>query len=248
MGTWSTAIFGNDMAADVRGMCRELLEHGRTDDDATTEVLARFRDSLSDSDDAASVWTALAAVQHKLGRRSPSVRKRAIEIIDSGGDLHLWDDAKLRERRRSALLKLRADLVGPERTRVAVRRPRRKPSPVLVGQVFQLRLDDGRPARFRVIGIDEGREADCPIVELVDDRGRVYEETGEWLKGRWKRAQFELVAPRWKDLPAQSDIEIVGSDDSDRSVVFERGYLSWATLRDFVAALFDDPSRLRIRP
>lgn len=59
MGTWSTGVFGNDTAADVRSTFRELLEDGRTGEEATSEILAKFRESLSDRDDAPFFWTGL---------------------------------------------------------------------------------------------------------------------------------------------------------------------------------------------
>jgi hypothetical protein len=247
MGTWGVAIFGNDTAADVRDGFRELIEDGRSDEEATSEVLRKFGESLADPDDAPFVWTALAAVQHRLGRLQPSVRERAIQVIDSGAGLHLWDDEKLREKRKAVLLKLRGELLGPARERVAVRRPRRKRSPVQKGQVFLLRLPNGQKARFRVVGIDETRQGDWPIVDLIDDHGRVFQETGEWLKGKWKRAQYELLSPRFKDLPAPEDVEVVGMDRTEPSLIFDRGYLMWSTLRDSLTALLDDPTRMRVR-
>lgn len=247
MGTWGVAIFGNDTAADVRDAFRELIEDGRSDEEATSEVLRKFRESLADPDDAPFIWTGLAAVQHRLGRLQPSVRERALEVINGGAGLHLWEDAKLREKRKAVLLKLRGELVGPARERVAVRRPRRKPSPVQKGQVFLLRLPDGRQARFRVVAIDETRQGDWPIVDLIDDRGRAFQQTGEYLKGKWKRAQYELVSPRFKDLPASEDLEVVGVDRAEASLIFDRGYLMWSTLRDSLATLLDDPKRMKVR-
>src|SRR6266542_2280289 len=81
MGTWGVAIFSNDTAADVRGAFRELIEDGRSDEDATAEVLRRFHESLTDRDDAPFFWTGLAATQYRLGRLQPMVRDRAIAFI-----------------------------------------------------------------------------------------------------------------------------------------------------------------------
>ncbi|SRR6266566_4702206 len=246
MGTWSVAIFGNDTAADVRSDFRELIEDGRSDEDATIEVLRKFRDSLEDQDDAPFFWTGLAAVQHRLGRLQPSVRDHAVQLIDSEAGLHLWDDPKLREKRRAVLLKLRGELLGPARERAEVRRPRRKPSPVQKGQVLLLRLSSGRTARLHVVGIDETRQGDWPIVEVIDERGRVFSEAREWLKVKWKRAQYELVSPRWKDLPASEDFEVVGVDRAKSSLIEDRGYLMWSTLRDSLAILLGDPKRMKV--
>ena len=245
MGTWGVAIFGNDTAADVRDDFRELIEDGRSDEEATSAVLEKFRESLTDRDDAPFFWTGLAAAQHRLGRLQPAVRERAIDVIDTGAGLHMWDDEQLREKRKAVLRELRVDLLVPARSRVAVRRPRRKPSPVQKGQVFLHRLLNGRKARLRVVAVDETRQGDWPIVDLVDDRGRVFQQTGEWLGGKWKRAQFELVSPRFKDLPAPEDVEVVGLDQSEAPLLVDRGYLSWSTLQDSLATHLEDPKRLK---
>lgn len=247
MGAWGVAVFSNDTAADVRGVFRELIEDGRSDEDATAEVLRQFRDSLNDSDDGPFVWTGLAAAQYRLGRLQVAVRDRAVEVIDAGADLHLWDDPKLRERRRAVLLKLRSELLGPQRPRVVVRRPRRKPSPVKKGQVFLLRLDDGREARFRVIAVKEHRMGDLPIVELVDDQGRVYRERHELLgKVRWSPAQFQIVPPRWKDLPGPDALRVVGEHAASAPLQENRSYTSWRGLREICKCLLDNPERARI--
>ena len=247
MGTWGVAIFGNDTAADVRDEFRELIEDGRSDEGATSEVLQKFREGLADPDDAPFIWTGLAAVQHRLGRLQPSVRDRAIDVIDSGAGLQLWEDDKLRAKRKAVLVKLRGELLGPARKRVEVRRPRRKPSPVQKGDVFLLRLLNGRKARFRVVAIDEARDGDWPIVDVIDDRGRVFERTGQWLKGRWKRAQYEFVSPRWKDLPTSEDVEVVGHHSVEASPMFDRAYTTWASVQDSLSTLLDDPTRMKVR-
>lgn len=247
MGTWGVAIFSSDTAADVRSTYRELLEDGYSDADASAEVLNRFKEAVNDPDDGPLLWTGLAAAQQRLGRLQSDVRDRAIAVVDAGADLHLWDDRKLREPRRLALAKLRAELLGPQRERVAVRRPRRKPSPVAKGQVFLLRLDDGREARFNVIGMEEHRMGDLPILQLIDDRGRTYRRRLELLgKVDWPRAQFEIVPPRWSDLPTSDEIRVVGAHG--RSVPLEeaRSYTSWRLLREIVQQLIDDPERGKV--
>jgi len=247
MGTWGVAIFSNDTAADVRSMYREFLEDGYSDADASAEVLRRFREAVDDPDDGPFLLTGLAAAQQRLGRLQSDVRDRAVAAIDGGADLHLWDDPKLRERRKAALAKLRAELLGPQRERIAVRRPRRKPSPVATGQVFLLRLDDGRQARFTVIGTEEHRMGDLPILQLIDDRGRPYRWRQELLgKVDWPRAQFQIVPPRWSDLPAAGEILVTGDHSGMVPVEKTRSYTSWRGLRGIVQRLFDDPEGRRI--
>jgi len=50
VGYWSTAIFGNDLASDVRGTYRELLEDRVPDDQALLKVQQEFAHAASDPD------------------------------------------------------------------------------------------------------------------------------------------------------------------------------------------------------
>jgi hypothetical protein len=247
VGAWGVAIFSNDTASDVRGMFRELIEDGLSGENATAELVRQFKDSLDDPDDGPFFWTGLAAAQHRLGRLQPDVRDRAVAAIDGGADLHLWDDPKLRERRKAVLLKLRAELLGPERPVAVVRRPRPKPSPVSEGQVFALRLGDGREARFRVVAVQAHRMGDLPIVELTNADGRPYQERLELLgKQEWVPAQFQIVPTNWKDLPGE-DLRVVGEHSASVGISKTRGYTSWKMLRVICKALLDNPERARIK-
>jgi len=240
MGTWGPSIFSSDLAADVRGDFRELIEDGASATAATTRVLEQYAEVADDSDEGTVFWTALAAVQMKLGRLETHVRDRAIALIDAGGDLHLWNDTKHAAARRNALDRLKAELQGPQRDPVRVRRPIVVPSPVAVGQLVALPLLDGREARLHVLALDRSRYGEWPVVELVDDRGRPY-KTQQPLTRRWiDPAQMEVVARRRKDLP--TDLRVLAEDVGERSEpVFTRSYLGWDTLRDFCAGLLDTP-------
>lgn len=246
MGAWGVAVFSNDTAADVKADFRELLEDGVSPEEATKQLLARYDASVKDPDDRAFFWTGLAAAQYRLGRLQSFVKDRAVDAIDSGADLHLWPDPKDRDRRRLALLKLRAELLGPQRAPVTVRRPSRIPSPVSKGQTFLLQIGGGRQARFNVIGMEEHRLGDFPIIELVADNGRPYEERRELLgKVRWQRAQFELIPPRRSDLPGPSDLRVVGEHRTYPKIEPTRGMLGWSSLRRVVTRLLDDPDNTR---
>ncbi len=91
MGSWSTGVFGNDLASDVRGEYRQLLEDGTPDPEALQRVLRSFAHDVDDPDNGTCFWTGLAAAQMELGRLDPVVRDRTVALIDAGGDLHMWD-------------------------------------------------------------------------------------------------------------------------------------------------------------
>ena len=108
MGTWSVAIFGNDTAADVRDEFRELIEDGRSDEEATSEVLRKFGECLADPDDAPFIWTGLAAVQH---RQMTSV----VPAHQLGGNRErLLDADGVRRQRHVVSRRIIGDLGGPD--------------------------------------------------------------------------------------------------------------------------------------
>ncbi len=242
MGAWGTAIFSNDTAADIRGDFRELLEDGVTPDRATQRLIEKGSDSVNDPDDGPSFWTGLAAAQMALGVLQPQVRDRAVLLIESGGDLHLWTDPKLAAKRRAVLDHLRTQLLGPQKSPVKVRRPKRVPSPVNVGDVFLLMLDDGQRARFRVLSMNEHRMGDFPIVELIDAKGRpfrLYYNNPALMFKREPWARYHVIS-RLKALPPHSEIEVVGKAKPDRTAN-PPTYISWQNLKADAQRLFKEP-------
>ncbi|WP_127783698.1 DUF4259 domain-containing protein [Rhodococcus sp. X156] len=123
MGAWGTEIFSDDTAADVRGDYRELLEDEVPDEEATRRVVAEYQ--YLDQDQAHVLWLALAAAQHQVGRLDEEVRRRALDVIDSGEGLQLWEEAGSTELagRKAALAALREQLTGPQPARKTLRRP-----------------------------------------------------------------------------------------------------------------------------
>ncbi|RRS05046.1 hypothetical protein EIP75_05565 [Aquabacterium soli] len=105
MGTFSAALYADDTACDVRDQFLELLAKIKQPAEATDELLKSWQGSLSDDDERAIVWMALADTQWKYGCLSEQVRLTAIEMIDSGIDLSRWEGrlALRRQAMQSAL-------------------------------------------------------------------------------------------------------------------------------------------------
>ena len=224
MGYWSTAIFGNDLAADVRDTYRELLEDGVPDTDALQKVEQEFAHAANDPDNRAAFWSALASTQMRLGRLDDRVRDQTIAIIDAGGDLHMWESTDA-ARRKAVLAKLRSQLSGPQKKAVKVLRPKKETSPVQVGEIFMLGLGDGREARFRTLSVKSYRVGDVPIVEMVDERDR-----------RYRDGLRALVALK-QDVP----IRVVGRFRPPANVAMPDVSCSWRALQMHAAQLLSDP-------
>jgi hypothetical protein len=169
MGTWGTAIFSDDAAADVREDFRAHIGDGLTAQDATAALLKEWSEALNDPDEAATFWLALAATQWALGRLLPSVRERALGILDSGADLRRWaHDSSLQAKRRAVLDRLRAQLNGAQPAPRRVPRQFRHANNWPVGSVQAYRLNSAEFCLMRVIGHHVDKGGTSAIVELLD--------------------------------------------------------------------------------
>jgi len=172
MGAWGPGIFSDDTAVDIRSDYRELLEDQVLDDQATRRIIDQY--AHLDDDEAHVLWLALAAAQSQFGRLDDEIKAKALEVIDNGRGLHLWEEAGAKEltRRKAALNKLRDRLMGPQPARKALRRPWRHFTDVRAGDVFSFTAQSGQMALLRVTRIDDHRLGVAPILERLDWRGK----------------------------------------------------------------------------
>jgi hypothetical protein len=101
MGTCGPGIFDDDVAMDVKVMFENDLTHGYSIAAATQHVLQEPPWGFDDEEDTAVTWLALAALQVEHHALDQVVRKRALDIIDSGVPLWRWEgqsDEKVAER------------------------------------------------------------------------------------------------------------------------------------------------------
>ena len=224
MGYSSTAIFGSDLASDVRATYRELLEDGVSAEEALLKVEKEFSYASNDPDNRAAFWTALAATQMQLGRLDDRVRDQTIAVIDSGGDLHMWESTDA-ARRKAVFAKLRSQLLGPQKRPIPIRPPKRELSPVQAGETFVLGLQDGREARFRTLAVHSYRVGEVPIVEMVDERGRPYRD-----------GVRALVAVN-QNVP----IRVIGRFRAPSKVAMPDVSCTWRALQLHAAKLLSDP-------
>ena len=227
-----------------------LLEDGTADGDATQVVPRSFAYAVDDPDNGACFWTGLAATQMQLGRLDQAVRDRTIAVIDAGGDLHMWDDPGLARKRKTALAKLRGQLLGPQRAPVKVRPARRVPCPVQAGDLFLLTVEDGRKARLRCLAVMSHRMGDLPTVEMIDERGRPYrffypaDDIFATLATGDESALWQIVEGRMNDVPSAEDIQVVAQQTPAQAPPEGTRSMGWRGLRIECARLLDEPNAL----
>jgi hypothetical protein len=244
MGAWGPGIFSNDTSSDVRGEFREMIEDGLSTEEATAKLISGWGQAAEDPDDRTSFWTGLAATQFLLGRLLPHVRDKAIDVIDAGGDLHLWAETGPTAARKAALDKLRNQLLGPQKETVKVKPPTKILSPVEAGQTVEWKLPDGRAAYLKVLAVKAWRQGSYPILEIVDVRGGTYMQKQPSL-GRAaaiprEPAQFAVIEARRKHVPKQNELRVIRKDRVG-PVDDPRNFTSWRGLATICQALLDDP-------
>jgi hypothetical protein len=165
MGAWGTAIFSDDTASDVRDEFRDLIGEGLPTEQATEKLLSDYASSLEDPDDGPPFWLGLAVTQWKCGRLLEQVKKKALDVIDTGADLKRWSgDAK----RRAVLEKTRAQLLSPPPPPTRIRKCYKENNDWKVGELISYQTPRGKYAVVRVLGHATGSTGKHPIVELVD--------------------------------------------------------------------------------
>lgn len=171
MGAWGPGIFSDDLACDVRSDYRDLLEDRVPDDEATQRVIATYLGL--DADEMPVMWLALAAAQSQAGRLDHEVKARALEVMDTGQGLQVWEEAGPRElaARTAALERLRGQLTGPQPARRTVRRRWKSQTDLVAGDVLSYVTDTGAMTLLRVLLVDDHRLGANPIIEWLDWSG-----------------------------------------------------------------------------
>ena len=63
MGAWGTSLYANDTASDIRADYLDKLKRGKTNEEATQELMDENRDIMGDSEEEPLFWFALADTQ-----------------------------------------------------------------------------------------------------------------------------------------------------------------------------------------
>jgi len=220
MGVWGTAIFSDDTAADVRDQFKDSIADGLTSEQATDALIQSNKSSLDDPDDGPPFWLGLALTQWKLGRLLPSVKERALRIIDSGEDLRRWDDPALAKKRTKVLSELREKLESPQPPPKKIRRQYQFGSEWPLGTIITYRHRDGRLRLLRVYRKDSVRTDEIPIFELLDWSGASLPTADEISRLRPRQAKggvtrFLVSGTSKRDFPADR-VTVAGIPDYSR--------------------------------
>lgn len=193
MGTWGPLLYQNDMAQQVRDYYKEQLRKGKSGKEITQELIEQNEYCLSDSDDAAVFWFALADTQWNLGRLEDAVKEKALYYIKEGSDITRWEcedcgSAKIREQ---ALKELEQKILSPQPEEKKVKKHRLYRCEWRTGDIYAYQLksnyaeEKGKLDKFvHFIKVDETQWYPGHTVPVVYVYGVISDEilTPEKLK------------------------------------------------------------------
>ncbi|GMU81465.1 MAG: hypothetical protein AMXMBFR47_13360 [Planctomycetota bacterium] len=252
MGTFGAGIFDDDLALDVREIFREFIAEGDPPEVATRKVKAEFEDSIGDPDEEPTFWLALAATQSGCGRLMTTVRDRAVKLIDRGGDLHRWEDEgvdpKDRAARQRALARLRTKLLGPQRKPMKLRLAQKQTTEWKIGDAVSYRLNSGRLAILRVIGLYGDRGGVMPHIEVCDWTGREIPTAAQIGRMKTRSAPRTGVLKKFpadnstilfpsRDLPADRVAVVAQRVCKKKRELFPAGMVLWKDLDEHLSAM-----------
>ena len=118
MGTWSTSITGNDTAKDLYSEYSAAF-YKYEPEEALKKIDQYIRKEMfdeSDQEEWCNYYYSLADFMWKKGILTDAVRDKAIEMIDTGFGLELWEleGQKTLNARKKALAEFRKKLLSPQ--------------------------------------------------------------------------------------------------------------------------------------
>ncbi|WP_423409351.1 MarR family transcriptional regulator [Heyndrickxia sp. MSNUG] len=99
MGAWGTELWEDDLACDIQDEWNDLLDEGMSPRKAAKIILKSWLEEFDDYDDdmerqpdESILYISLAALQMRHRSLTVGIKKKAIELIDKGADLELWEE------------------------------------------------------------------------------------------------------------------------------------------------------------
>lgn len=137
---------GIGVSSDVKTDYIDKLKRGKTNEEATEEILDTYKDELNDSDDGPAVWFGLANVQWDYGRLLPYVKEKALEALECREHLERYMESSKsayeKRLKNLELLKEKLNMDMPPEKKVS------KYKPYITdwkdGDIFAYRLDNDK--------------------------------------------------------------------------------------------------------
>ena len=144
MGAWGTSLYANDTTSDVRGDYLDKLRRGKTNEEATRELIDENQSIMGNEEEEPLFWFALADIQWNYGRLLPPVKEKALEFLEKDGDITVWKESAKKKDYEAWLQireKLKEKLLMPQPALKKVYKYRTYHCKWKVGDVYAYRFD-----------------------------------------------------------------------------------------------------------
>ena len=214
MGTWNASINGNDTAQDLKSEYQAAFFYNDVET-ALAKIDAYVRRAFDESDEEewASYYYSLSEFMWKHGILTDEVRNRAVEMIDSGFGLDIWEaeGKSILNKRKKVLAEFRAKLLSPQPPQKKIRFNLHMKPIFQTGDLIALQLktlDKHYPAHSK-LGEDvfRGYDGKYIVVRKVGDKVNQYSSIEPQLKDYW--AKFQLYNAIFDECPSAEQLRNV---------------------------------------
>lgn len=179
MGAWGTSLYANDTTSDIRADYLDKLKRGKTNEEATQELMDENRDIMGDIEEEPLFWFALADTQWNYGRLIPKVKEKALYFLAQDAELQRWQDSEQKWMAwKKTLNTLKEKLESPQPDTKRVSKYRLYQCKWRLGDVFAYRFSsdysckkgfEGKYIVFRKVSEDTWWPGHIvPVVQLYD--------------------------------------------------------------------------------
>ena len=124
MGIWGYKIFENDIALDIKERF-EILLNSLDCVEATRKIISENQDVISDVDDVADFWFALAHIQCTKGILLDNVKEETLKCIENGSGVKKWESTPHYKKRQAVVDEIKKTILTykPTNKKSRVKKP-----------------------------------------------------------------------------------------------------------------------------
>jgi len=214
MGAWNASINGNDTAQDLKSEYQAAFFYNDVETAlAKIDTYVRSMFDESDEEEWSCYFYSLAEFMWKHGILTEDVRARAIDMIDSGFGLEIWEleGTSTLNKRKKVLAEFRGKLLSPQPPKKKIRFNLHMMPIFQTGDLVALQLktlDKHYPAHSK-LGKDifKGYDGKYIVLRKVGDEISQYSSIEPQLKDYW--AKFQLYNAIFDDCPSAEQLRNV---------------------------------------
>ena len=214
MGAWNASINGNDTAQDLKSEYQAAFFYNDVET-ALVKIDTYVRSMFDESDEEewSCYFYSLAEFMWKHGILTEDVRARAIDMIDSGFGLEIWEleGTSTLNKRKKVLAEFRGKLLSLQPPKKKIRFNLHMKPIFQTGDLVALQLktlDKHYPAHSK-LGEDifKGYDGKYIVLRKVGDEISQYSSIEPQLKDYW--AKFQLYNAIFDDCPSAEQLRNV---------------------------------------